>query len=97
MNTEVETTENRHDRRRREKLERMQNPNIEYDSELDALSIAEFCRRNSISVSGFYQMKREGWGPDVFYVGKRQLVSREACERWRRDREQIAKQSALAE
>jgi hypothetical protein len=77
MNTEIEP-------------KRMQNPNVEYDSDLDSYSIIEFCRRHSISVSGFYQMKREGWGPDTFFVGKRQLISREAAERWRRERERAA-------
>jgi hypothetical protein len=28
------------------------------DSDLDAFSLAEFCRRNSISISTFYQMKK---------------------------------------
>jgi hypothetical protein len=94
MNTEIEPTDNRHARRRKAKLERMQTSNVGYDSDLDAFSIVEFCRRNSISVSGFYQMKREGWGPDTFFVGKRQLISREAAERWRREREAQSQDSA---
>src|SRR5262245_53982793 len=61
-----------------------------YFSDLDSFSVEEFARRNSISVSAFYQMKREGWGPETFFVGKRQLVSREAAERWRRERERVA-------
>lgn len=58
----------------------------------DAYSLAEFARRNSISLSGVYQALREGWGPETFFVGKRQLVSREAGDRWRRERERAARE-----
>ena len=49
----------------------------------DSFSIAEFCRRNSISVPLFYKLKAEGKGPETFYVGVRQLVGREAASRMR--------------
>ena len=106
MTTEIEDISNdepmsRHERRRKAKLEQKgrdsdliqerESACPAYDADLDAYSVAEFCRRNSISVSGFYQMRRERWGPDTFFVGKRQLISREAAERWRREREQAAK------
>ena len=54
----------------------------------DAYSIAEFCRRHSISVPFFYKLKQQGKGPITFYAGVRQLVSREAAAAWRREREQ---------
>jgi hypothetical protein len=55
--------------------------------DLDAFSIAEFCRRNSISVAMFYKLKQAGQAPKTFYVGVRQLISRESAADWRRERE----------
>jgi hypothetical protein len=64
--------------------------------DFDAYSIAEFCRRNSISPALFYKMKVQGKAPATFYAGVRQLISREAAQRWRheREREQAAKEAA---
>ena len=47
----------------------------------DCLSIAEFCRRNSLSVQMFY--KSPGEMPDTFRLGARRLITREAAARWR--------------
>ena len=66
---------------------------------VDAYSIAEFCRRHSISVPLFYKLKAQGKGPVTFYAGVRQLVSREAAARWRAEREEAgaAKATKAAE
>ena len=53
--------------------------------DLDAFSIAEFCRRHGISVQLFYKFKAEM--PATFRVGTRVLISREAAAAWRRERE----------
>lgn len=47
----------------------------------DCLSIAEFCRRNSLSVQMFYKSPEEM--PDTFRLGARRLITREAAARWR--------------
>jgi hypothetical protein len=54
-------------------------------SDLDAYSLAEFCRRHSISVQLFYKFKDQM--PDMFSVGTRVLVSKESAARWRAARE----------
>jgi hypothetical protein len=59
-----------------------------------AMSIREFCRLHGISEDQFYKMQREEWGPTVMHVGSRTLISREAAERWRREREAAAKEAA---
>jgi hypothetical protein len=59
----------------------------------DAFSVAEFCRRNRISVQLFYKLKPQGLMPPTFRLGARVLISREAAAAWRRERE-AASQSA---
>jgi hypothetical protein len=54
---------------------------IPKDETQDCLSIAEFCRRNSLSVQLFYKAPEEM--PDTFRLGARRLITREAAERWR--------------
>jgi hypothetical protein len=56
----------------------------------DSLSIAEFCRRNRISVQLFYKLKPQGLMPPTFRLGARVLISREAAAAWRREREAAA-------
>jgi hypothetical protein len=56
-----------------------------------AMSIREFCAQHGgISEDLFFKMQREGWGPTVMHVGSRTLISHEAAERWRREREGAA-------
>jgi hypothetical protein len=54
-----------------------------------SLSIPEFCRRNSISKSLFYKLRRQGLGPRVMTVGERQLISVVAELDWQREREAV--------
>jgi hypothetical protein len=58
-----------------------------HSDEADAISIPEFCRRHQISVGMYFKIAREGFGPRIMKVGRRTLVSREAAEEWRRERE----------
>jgi hypothetical protein len=53
----------------------------------DAYSIPEWCRRNGFSPSFFFKLQKKGLGPRVMRVGRRTLVSREANDEWRRERE----------
>lgn len=55
--------------------------------EQDAFSIPEFCRRNGFGPGLYFKIAREGGGPRVMRVGRRTLISREAAEEWRRERE----------
>jgi len=59
-----------------------------------AMSIHAFCVLHNISEDMFYKMAREKWGPAVMHVGSRTLISVEAAERWRREREAAAKEAA---
>src|SRR5262245_11583385 len=60
---------------------------IRADGNALALSIAEFARLHGISTDFFFKMRREGWGPTTMRVGTRTLISVEAAEAWRRERE----------
>ena len=51
----------------------------------------EFAAAERISRSLVYQMWRENWGPDFYYVGNQRRISHEARERWRKAREEAAK------
>jgi hypothetical protein len=57
-----------------------------------ALSIRQFVDSHGISIDSYFKMARAGIGPRVMKVGARTLISREAAEAWRRDREQAAQQ-----
>lgn len=51
--------------------------------ELDAFSIAEFCRRHSISRAHYYNLQQDGDGPQEKRARGRVLISREAAQEWR--------------
>lgn len=53
------------------------------DTELDAYSIAEFCRRNSISRGHYYNLQQDGDGPKERRARGRVLISKEAAAEWR--------------
>ncbi len=55
--------------------------------EKDSYTISEFCGRNGISRSKYYELVHAGEGPKVFRVGTKPLISREAAEKWRRQME----------
>ena len=57
--------------------------------EVDAFSVAEFCKRHRISVQLFYKFKDRM--PVTFRVGTRVLISREAAACWRAQRERASK------
>ena len=49
----------------------------------DAMSLPEFCRQHSISLSFYYKLRQQGLGPDEMRLGTRVLVTREAAATWR--------------
>lgn len=61
-------------------------------AEVDAFSIAEFCKRHGISPQLFYKFKRDM--PPVFRIGARVLLSKEAAAKWRAEREAASKANA---
>jgi hypothetical protein len=60
-------------------------------AEIGAYTIKEFCAAFRLSVPMFYKLRERGDAPDVMKVGARTLVSIEAVERWRRQRERAAR------
>ena len=63
------------------------NPTID----ADAYSVGEFCARHRISQQLFYKLKPQGLMPVTFNVGTRVLISREAADAWRRDKQKRGK------
>ena len=56
----------------------------------EAYSIANFCTAHDISRASYYNMRTDGKAPREMRVGSRVLISREAAEAWRRQREDEA-------
>lgn len=62
----------------------------------DVQTLKEFCARNRIARPTFYKLKANGQAPRTFRVGRKVLVTNEAAQDWRRDREQqTARQESL--
>jgi hypothetical protein len=57
-------------------------------------TIAEFCRAHRIGETHYYELKKNGQGPDVMVAGRRRLISFEAAARWRKARETAATEAA---
>jgi predicted DNA-binding transcriptional regulator AlpA len=49
----------------------------------EARSIPEFCAAWRISVPHFYRLEKKGLMPDVFEIGDRALITREAEHEWK--------------
>jgi hypothetical protein len=54
------------------------------------LTIDQFCTAEQVSRAQYYVMQREGWGPDLMWVGTSVRISPEARAKWRREREAAA-------
>ena len=52
-----------------------------------AYSIREFCLAHRVSVSMYFKIRNQGLGPAEMSIGRRRLISFEAAEAWRRERE----------
>ena len=53
-----------------------------------AYTVQVFCDIFSISISHFYELRRNGLAPRTFKAGRRTLVSRSAVQDWVAEREQ---------
>jgi hypothetical protein len=60
--------------------------------ECDAYSISVFCQRHDLSRAALYNAWKTGRGPRIMRIGSRVLITREAAEAWRREREQASEQ-----
>ena len=54
-----------------------------YYDDADCYTVAEFCERNRMSTSMYYQLKKRGDGPVEFYVGNKPLITKEEAAKWR--------------
>jgi hypothetical protein len=59
-----------------------------------AYSIDEFAAAHGLSVAMYFKLRNLGLGPDEMRVGRRRLISFEAAERWRRQREKATPNTA---
>ncbi len=64
------------------------------DTEADAYSVDEFCKRNRFSRAYLYLLWRRGEGPRFMQLGARRLISKEAGAEWRKEIEQPRKSAA---
>ena len=53
-------------------------------------SVLEFCDAHRISRARYYELKALGLAPVEMHIGKRRIISTEAAEQWRRQREAVA-------
>lgn len=60
------------------------------DVERAAYSIDEFCSAHDICRGSLYNYWRQGIGPKYMLLAGRRLISVEAAEQWRREREAAA-------
>jgi hypothetical protein len=61
--------------------------------DLKALTIDEFCKLHSISRFAYYELRKQGRGPQIMFVGKRARITAEAAAKWRRQMEAEAERS----
>lgn len=64
--------------------------------DLDAYSVAEFCRRHGFSTGHLYALWRGKRGPRYMQLGDRRIITREAAADWRRELEAETRTAALA-
>jgi hypothetical protein len=58
---------------------------------VDAMSIAEFCRRHDLSQPFYFKLQKQGRGPKTIKLGARTLITVEAASKWRRAQERRSK------
>jgi len=52
------------------------------------MTLAEFCRDHKLCRASLYKLWHKGIGPRVIKIGRKNLITVEAAEQWRREREQ---------
>jgi hypothetical protein len=50
-------------------------------------SIASFCAAHGISQAFYFELRKQGLGPDLMKVGRRVFITHESAARWRIERE----------
>lgn len=48
-----------------------------------ASTVAEWCKKNRIGKTTFYELRKEGRAPATILVGKKRIISDQADEAWR--------------
>ena len=81
-------------RTHRKKRRPSQAPAIATDA--DCLSVAEFCRRNSISKPFYFKLRAQGLGPEEMRLGARVLITRQSAEKWRAERMRASKRASTS-
>ena len=59
-----------------------------------AFGVVEFCEAFGISEDFFYKLKKQGKAPRLMKVGARSLISLQAADEWRVEREREAEAAA---
>ena len=59
-----------------------------------AFTVLEFCRAHRLSQTHYYELKKNGQGPDEIEIGRRRIISIESAARWRKARETAAAEAA---
>jgi predicted DNA-binding transcriptional regulator AlpA len=62
---------------------------FEYERAVQAFDVEQFCRCHNISRALLYKLWKEGKGPRIMKLGRRTLISREACVEWRARMERV--------
>jgi hypothetical protein len=75
---------------------RRQRDSVSPDVELDAMSIETFCRRNNLSKPFYFKLRAQNLGPEEIRLGARVLITKEAAEKWRRERAKASKRASSA-
>jgi hypothetical protein len=57
-------------------------------------TVEEFCALHRVSLSKYYELRKDGRGPDVVYLGNTPRISREAAAEWRRRMQRDAQTAA---
>jgi hypothetical protein len=79
-----------HDPARQKLRGRRQQARAPPDETIDAMSIAEFCRRHSLSEALYHKLQKRGLGPKTFKAGARTLITTESAAAWRKAQERAA-------
>jgi hypothetical protein len=59
-----------------------------------AMSIRQFAHAHDLSIDTYFQMQKDGIGPDVMRIGGRTLISVESAARWRSAREAATREES---
>jgi hypothetical protein len=60
--------------------------------DMDCYDVLTFCHRHNISRAALYNAWKAGIGPRVLRLGSKVLITKEAAETWRRERERASEQ-----